>query len=133
MNRVGSITIALTGWIVISVSFVLLVSAAQAACSLDLSDWTALQENHFRVHFSLRVIGNSIFGTAGTQQGDNGTVSGFYNGGETVHFRVHWRNGSIGNYSGTLRDARLSGSTWDSAHPKNRSVGWRSTSKIRCS
>jgi len=108
MIRIGPITIALTGWVIFCVSFVLLPTAAQAACSWDLNGaWYARQDNGQVVLFNITQTGTDVRGTAsygfnGISNGVPvkkiyGTVVGWVKQ-NNFHVQVSWRRfrGSVG-------------------------------------
>jgi hypothetical protein len=76
MIRIGPVSIALLGWIVVSVCFAMLLpSAAQAACQKwDVSgEWAFVQTNGFTPKFTLQQTETGLQGSAQSlHESDNG-------------------------------------------------------------
>ena len=77
--------------------------------------WVARQSNGFDVDFDLQQTGGTLHGSASHR---GGSVDGDIPSGEVsrsgFHVVVLWRNGSRGDYSGTIgNDGRLHGLTFD--------------------
>jgi hypothetical protein len=136
MNRVGSITIALTGWMVFGVSLVPLPSAAQVRvpqCSRHVGhNWIAVQANGFQVVFKLRQSGVFFNGTAQASGIGTGNVTGTMSGGKFIA-RVNWPKSSVGVYDGSVDNGGIiRGTTFDENAAGRVRVGWHSASSMPC-
>ena len=118
----------------LSLGLSLFPAAALAECMAPLKSgtWSIRQNNGFIVDFNTRTEGNEFRGTA-TSGKLAGNLSGSFasvrkgalsGGGDAilVNWKVYWRNGSIGSYSGEIDgNGFLRGSTRDEAHPGSTS------------
>ena len=144
MIRIGSVSIALLGWIVFGVFFaVLLPSAAQAVCSQwDMSgEWVFVQSNDTSPRFTLQQTGTGLQGSASYSYYDehldlwrtvNASVDGTIEG-DSFKVTAYWNNGTIGVYKGKVEpQGRIEeGSGYDRLHPQTMAT-WYSDRTAKC-
>jgi len=138
MLRIGSIFIAPTSWIVLSVAFLLPAEAWAADCSRwDIGGhWEVRQSNGIIAKFDLQqnddvisgtgryAFGNDRAGAFGTRV--DGTVTGSVKG-NSIQFTTSWG----GEYKGGVgSDAFIGGTT--SSPGQKTAVGWRGNRAATC-
>ena len=136
MTRIGTLSIALTIWIVFAAE----PSAAQAACSRwDVSGaWRFFQSNGYVAKFNLQQTATGIQGEARTLTHEGfhsaeqtGSVDGALHG-DSFKVTVYWHTGAIGVYTGTIGpQGRIEGTTYDAALPGSM-ASWRSDRTAKC-
>lgn len=123
-------------------------AAAQTCSQWDVGgEWTAVQSNGAKPHFSLQQSGSGIQGTAGDTYvhkdacvlvacGDDyythqGSVDGSVDG-NAIELKSYWDNNAIGVYSGTIGpQGRIEGTTYDQRNPQVRAE-WYSDRTMKC-
>ncbi|GAA3340514.1 hypothetical protein GCM10020358_28410 [Amorphoplanes nipponensis] len=98
-----------------------------------LGEWQLRQTNNFTVTVTVPFINTDgsfpVTGkhSNGTVQGSGfGRLGGLTAGGDEIHFRIGWANGTEGAYQGVFDPTGfINGSTFDVQHP-DVTAGWRS-------
>lgn len=139
MIRIDPVSIALLGWIVLSV---FLPSAAQAACSQwDVNgEWVFVQTNNTSPLFTLQKTETGLQGSARYRYYDedrghfvdvSASVDGAING-DSFEVTAYWNNGTTGLYTGKIGlGGRIEGSTYDKQHPQVM-ANWYSDRTAKC-
>jgi hypothetical protein len=99
-------------------------------------DWVIFQDNGFRLFFTFDK--DQEHGIRGTVEGHHGTdLDGLFEGHvnaekEKIVFTIHWSNGAVGGYEGTISpQGRVEGFTYD-RNAKGSTAGFRAESMLNC-
>lgn len=117
--RLNQAISVVAGSVCLSFFFAIQGEAADSCAKWRMpSDWTIYQNNGYRLFFA--VEGNQDHGVRGSVEGHRGTsLRGLFEGHinpekEKIVFTVHWSNGAVGGYEGTIsQQGRVEGFTYD--------------------